>query len=56
VPEAGRTIGEAIIALGDFSSARAPMNANDLQLRLVGLLAKKTLRTRMLGSAAISLA
>jgi myo-inositol-1(or 4)-monophosphatase len=51
-----RMLSDAIVALGDFATGPDAAEQNDLQLRLVRLLAGRALRIRMLGSAAIDLA
>ena len=55
-PAGPRMLGDAIVALGDFATGPDAAEQNDYQLRLARLLARRALRIRMLGSAAIDLA
>jgi len=51
-----RSLGEAIVALGDFAVGPAAERQNRLQVSVADQLATRALRVRMLGSAAIDLA
>lgn len=53
---APQRLGEAIVAVGDFATGSAASSQNPDQLRIVSVLAERTSRVRMLGSAAIDLA
>lgn len=55
-PAGPQNMSDAIVAMGDFATGPDAAAQNALQVRLAGLLAGKTLRIRMLGSAAIDLA
>jgi myo-inositol-1(or 4)-monophosphatase len=51
-----RSIGEAVVAFGDFAVGASSLERNRLRLDVADQLANRALRVRMLGSAAIDLA
>jgi myo-inositol-1(or 4)-monophosphatase len=51
-----RTLGEAIVSLGDFAVGASSQARNQLRVEIARQLADRALRVRMLGSAAIDLA